>query len=842
MKIDFKKALPHIIAIAAFAIIALLYCSPVLEGKKVEQHDMVQANGMTKEATDFYAATKEAPLWSNSMFGGMPTFVTFTGPSSNHIAYLNKIFTLWLPEPANMLFLAMLGMYFLLCVMGMKNWVSGLGAVAYGFSSYNIIIIVVGHITKMMCMSYMAPVLAGIWLVIQGRYLLGGIITALMIALLINNNHLQVTYYMMIMIACFAIAAAIYYIKQKQLAQLAKAGAVLLIAAALGILPGSELWMVQKDYAQYTMRGSQSELTAAPDTAKVSKTAQTKKDGLDIEYAYRWSYGKYETFTFLIPRLVGGSNNEKISETSKAAELISERGQDGESFSKNAPLYFGPQPGTSGPVYFGAIICFLFVLSFFTVKSWHKWWLLAATLIGIVMSWGNNFMVVNEFLFNHLPLYNKFRAPTIILIIPQLTFVVLGCWALNEVISKKFTKEELLQKLKWAFYITAGLTFLIGVVGSFMGDFSAATDKQIFGDNKDLLTAFRADRASALRMDAFRSLLFILVAAAVLWAYIKDKLKWMPVVAIIGLAVIIDLFMVDKRYLDNEKFAEQDQIEANYRFTPADESILKDKDPNYKVLNLAGDPFNDAITSYAHKSVGGYSPAKLWIYQDLIENQIYNNIQNIGAKLQAGGTMESFDSAMMNNPVLNMLNTKYIITNDKAPALFNKYACGNAWFVNTISWANNANEEMKALTDFNPATTAVIDKRFEKTVGALQPSKDSTASVKLTKYGLNEMKYESNNPKDGLAVFSEIWYPGGWKAFIDGKETPLIRANYALRSLVVPAGKHTIEMKFEPEVFFKAKKISNITSYLLILLTVAIVLWELLRKKKGASVTEPVKE
>lgn len=837
MKIDLKKILPHVIAIAAFALIAIVYCSPALKGKKVEQHDMVEANGMAKEAQDYYNTTKDIPLWSNNMFGGMPTLVTFTGPSTNHVGFLNNVFSLWLPEPANMLFLAMAGMYFLLCVMGMRNWVSAIGGAAYGFSSYNIVIIVVGHVTKMMTMAYMAPVFAGIFLVFKGRYILGGIITALMLSLLIYNNHLQVTYYTMLTIGCITVAAAVYYIIKKQYKHLVIAGATLLAAAALGALPGSDLWMVQKDFAQYTMRGSQSELMPEKGDSLANKQKQADKGGLDIEYAFRWSYGKYETFTFLIPRLLGGSNNESISSSAKSAELISERGGDGEEYAKNVPLYFGSQPGTSGTVYFGAIICFLFVLSLFTIKSWHKWWLLAASILGIILSWGNNFMGVNEFLFNNLPLYNKFRTPSMALVIPQLTFVVLACWALSNAFKEGVDKNKLLKNVLWAGGITAGLVILFGVFGSFMGDFSSSSDKKIFGDNKDLIKALQEDRSSALLKDSLRSLFFIVVAAGALWAYAKNMIKWVPVIAIIGSFVLIDMLGVAKRYLGTDKFVDPEEIEAkNYAYTAADNSILQDKDPYYRVLNLAKDPFNDAITSYAHKSVGGYSPAKLWIYQDLIENQIYNNIQNIGAKLQAGGTLQSFDSAMMINPVLNMLNTKYVITNDKGPALQNRYACGNAWFVSNIKWAINANDEMALLTDFNPKATAVIDKRFEKTIGALQPAADTGSSITLTKYGLNALTYESKNSKDGFGVFSEIWYPGGWKAFIDGKETPLVRVDYALRGLVIPAGNHKIEMKFAPEVFFKARKISNLSSYLLIALTVILLGWEFWKSSKKEEV------
>jgi hypothetical protein len=842
----FNRILPHIAAIAGFAILSLLFCSPSFEGKVVRQHDMIQGEAMSKEAVDYYKNTGDLPMWQNNMFSGMPSFVTYSGPSAHKVGYIHRVLTLFLPMPAAMLFIAMAGMYLLLCVMRIRPLISATGAVAYGLSSYNLVIIVVGHITKMFAMAYMAPLLAGILLAYQGRYIVGGIITAIAMSMLVVNNHIQIAYYAMLIVFCLLIAALIHYLKNKQQANFIKASVVLAIAAVLGILPGAELLMVQKDYSQYTMRGSQSELTLT-DTGMAAPAKQNDKDGLDINYAFRWSYGKMETFTFLIPRFTGGSSNERVSAPTPLTRKLVEVGVDEEQakdISKGTPLYFGPQPGTSGPVYLGAIICFLFVLSLFIVKSWHKWWLVAASILGIVMSWGSNFMGLNEFLFNHLPFYNKFRAPSMSLVIPQLTFAVLACMALHEIAEQKtITAKELLKKTKWSLFITGGLVVLLGLLSGLYNDFIYSSDnsifKQMFGGNitddvnKELVSSLRRTRASALRLDSLRTLLFILIAAGAIWAYLKGKLKQAPTFIIIGVAVLIDMFAVGKRYLNADQFASKEDVEASYTPTVADLQIAKDTTKYARTLNLAADVFNDALTSYQHKSIGGYSPAKLWIYQDLIEHQIYNNMQTLINTLQKPGVTEpAIDSALMNTPVLNMLNMKHLIINPKGNPVTNRFALGNAWFVRGVKWVPDANTEMQSLSSFNPANEAVIDKRFEKQV-TITPYADSGSYIKLTKYGLNELVYESNNAKDGFGVFSEIWYPGGWKAFVDGKETPLVRTNYALRGMVIPAGKHKIEMKFHPDTFFKARKISAMSSWVLILLMFAAIgygVWQMRKK------------
>lgn len=802
--------IPHLGALVLFVALAFAFCSPVLEGKQLLQSDMVHYKGMQKEAADYYAATGDIPLWTNSMFGGMPTYVIYTGPSVNKIGFLNRVFALYLPNPVDMFFVLMMGMYVLLCILDFKYWISITGAIAYGFATFTITSIDAGHITKVMCMAYIAPILGGIILTYRKQYLAGGCLTALAAAVQIYNNHPQITYYTGIMAICLAVAAGIQAFREKQLPAFFKASVILVLAGILAMLPAMENLLLMKEYTPYTIRGSQSELT----TDQPGKPAQ-KSGGLDIAYAFQWSYGKGETFTMLLPHLVGGASGEKLSTNSHVYQTLTDIGvppaQAAEAVERPSwQLYWGGQPFTGGPVYIGAIICFLFILGLFIVNSWHKWWLVAATLIGVMLSWGSNFPVVNNFLFYHLPLYSKFRAPTMALVIPQVTMVILACWSLQELLYGKQTKAWLQQHLRMALYVTGGLVLLLAIGGSMLytfngpgdGNFLARYTQMLGGEipAARLLNALKQDRSSILRADGIRALVFILIAFAALWFFLKEKLKPGYAVGIIAFAVLFDLFQVDKNYLNEDSFMEASNLENYIAPSPADEMILRDKDPYYRVLNATTNPFLDANTSYFHKSVGGQSPAKLWIYEDLIEHQLTKN----------------------NMAVFNMLNTRYFIVPDQQSgqpvAQRNPGALGNAWFVKAIQWAPNANAEMKALDHFNPADTVIIDRRFQQTAGAFTPMADSNAHITLNKYGLNELTYTAVNTGTGLGVFSDIYYPAGWKAFIDGKETPILRVNYALRGLVVPAGKHDIVFRFEPATFFLGRKISAVSSILLLVL------------------------
>ncbi|WP_212005347.1 YfhO family protein [Chitinophaga sp. HK235] len=835
MKQNWLKAiLPHLAAIGIFILLATVYCSPVLEGKIVNQSDMMNVKGMAKEAKDYYEATGETPLWSNSMFSGMPTYVVYTGPGKNKLTIVNQLVTLGLPAPINMLFLAMICMYLLACILDFKYWIRVLGAIAFAFCSYNLILIDVGHVTKMYDIALMPAVLAGIILTYRGRLIGGAALTALATGLLIYNNHLQMIYYTLIMIICLVIGAFIHALKNQELPQFFKASVLLAFAGVLAALPAMDSLLTTKEYADYTMRGSKSELTLGKEDAK-----ENKSTGLDIDYAYEWSYGVPESFTFMIPGFVGNSSGQKLGTGSHVYEQMVSLGAPAAQVEQymeqmKFPLYYGAQErGTSGPVYVGAIICFLFILSLLVVSNWQKWWLLAVTIIGFILAWGKNFGFINDFLFYHLPLYNKFRAPSQALVLPSLTFVILACWALQEVANGKHTKEELLKKLKQATLISGGIIVVLGILGSMFWNFSSHSDAtmlnyfgQMLGGEanaKLMIRALEKDRSSLLLKDSIRSLVFIAIAAGAIWAYLKGKLQWQPAAIIIVAAVTIDLVQVDRNYLGKDSFVDESVLTSQLSPSQADLQIKQDPDPYYRVFNLTTSPFDDAIPSYFHKNIGGYSPAKLWIYQDLITHQISKN----------------------NMHVLNMLNTKYFIVPDQKTgqpvAQRNPDAYGNAWFVKGIVWAPDANTEMKTLDYLDTKDSAVVDKRFAKELGnGYQPITDSSATIKLTKYGLNSLEYASSNSQEGLGVFSEIYYPAGWNAYIDGKKTDIVRVNYALRGLKIPAGQHKIDLKFEPTTFFTGQKISSISSTVLVILVLGAFIFEIIAAGKKEEKQEPV--
>ncbi|NIG55289.1 YfhO family protein [Chitinophaga sp. Cy-1792] len=832
MKQNWLKAiLPHLAAIGIFLILATVYCSPVMEGKVVNQSDMMNVQGMAKEAKDYYERTGDIPLWSNSMFGGMPTYVVYTGPNANKLAIVNRAVCLFLPDPINMLFLAMACMYLLACVLNIRYWIRILGAIAFAFCTYNVIIIDVGHVTKMYDIALMPAVFAGILLTYNRKLISGFALTTLATGLFIYNNHLQVIYYTLICIAVLAIAAFVRALREKQLPDFFKASVVLAVAAILATLPNMNALMITKEYTDYTMRGSKSELTiASPDESGNSKK-DTKSTGLDINYAYDWSYGLSESFTFLIPGYAGNASSAKPGPNSNVAKALTNIGVPEAQLEQAMnqlpfPMYHGDQPkGTSGPVYVGAIICLLFVLGLIIVRSWHLWWLVPITIIGFILAWGNHFMVVNEFLFYHLPLYNKFRAPAMALVIPSFSFVVMAILALDELLKPENKQAAMLKGLSLSTQITAGVIVIVGIFGSMYMNFTSHSDAtimgyygQAFGNAENAKTVIRAlekDRADLMLWDSIRSLVFVGIAFALLWAYLKGKLNMTILAVALTLAVTIDLWQQDKKYLNSDSFVDDTTFMSELQPTAADLQIQKDPDPYFRVWNLSA-PLDNAAPSYFHKNIGGYSPAKLWIYQDMLDHQLVPVYQHI-----ASGKPSEQDWR-----ILAMMNTKYLIypgQNGQMVAQRTPENYGNAWFVKGILYAPDANSEMLALNTLDVKDSAVVDKRFIPQLGGqqFQPVADTNATIKLTQYGLNNLDYESNNSQEGFAVFSDIYYPAGWEAFIDGKQTDIIRTNYALRGMKIPAGKHKIEMKFAPKTFFTGAKISAISSILMLILVIA---------------------
>lgn len=810
MKEFLKKRIPHIIAVLVFIVIGIIYFAPaVLDNKALPQGDVISAQGMGKDLRDYHEETGEYAFWSNRMFGGMPANYTFLPPVFNLFAEIGRAFLLWNIFPnSNLVFLYLLGFYIFLISIGCKPWLSVIGAVAYAFATYNILIIEAGHVNKALVMATMAPIIGGVILCYRKKYLWGAIITLIFAGLNIYWNHQQITYYLLIIILILGIVYLIYAIREHTVKDFLKSSAVLLVVGCLAVLPAVGHLLTTVDYTKETMRGG----------AVLQNNAQGQKEssGLDIDYAFAWSYGKGESMTLLIPDFYGASSHYDIGKNSETYGLLHSSGQ-ADQFCKHAPAYWGDQPFTGGPTYVGAIICFLFLLGLQILKGREKWWLLIATVLSLILSWGRNFAVVNDFLFYHLPLYNKFRVPAMALVIAELTMVTMAVLALKEIICNKENRLQYLRPVYRAAGITGGLCLLFALFGGSLMSFSSPTDAA-YGNYPQLVEALRADRQHLLSADAWRSFFFIAAAVVVLWFYIKKSLNTKRVLILIGMLIFLDLWMVDKRFLNKDSFVPKRQAKEIVA-TPADRLILQDKDPNYRVLNLSANTFNESMTSYFHKSIGGYSPAKLRRYQDIIDYYFAKEI---------------------NMNVLNMLNTRYIIVpSQQGPQVQkNEQALGNVWFVDELKWVDSPDEEIRVLKDFNPAKTAVIDNVWKGHWDAwetLQPVQDTADFIRLKEYvNPGELVYESRSSQPHFAVFSEVFYKT-WKAYMDGKEVPLVRVNYILRGMVIPAGEHKIELKCIDEVYLRGRQYSLIGSIIVgitLLALLGLAVWRAMKKKR----------
>jgi hypothetical protein len=775
----------------------------MFEDKVLYQGDLQNMVGWGKDLRDYHAETGDYAFWSNSMFSGMPANYTFMPTQTNIFRPVSQIFILNLPGAhIGVLFIYLLGFYIFLISLGCKPLLSIVGSIAYAFASYNLIILEAGHVNKGLVMATMAPVLAGIILCYRRKYLLGGLITLIFTGINVVWHHQQISYYLMLIILILSIVYLIYAIKQKTVKAFFISSAILLVAALLGIAPSIGSLLSTMDYTKDTMRGG-SELRKAETTEKESS-------GLDIDYAYAWSYGKGETMTLLIPNFNGASSNYDIGENSELYRVMRPTGQAGR-IVKNAPMYWGGKPFTSGPNYAGAIICLLFVLGVIIVKGPEKWWLLGGTLLSVFLAWGKNFSVLNDFLFYHLPLYNKFRTPEMALTMAGVTMAALAILALKQVFDNKENRRQYLKPLHISAGITGGLCLIFALLGSGLMSFTGVVDEQL-KNNPDMLAAIVADRKSMLSADSWRSFVFILLATGVLWYYITKKFKTVYLISIIGALILIDLWTVDKRFLGDDDFISKKQS-GKIVPTEADQQILQDKDPDYRVLNLTSSTFNESRTAYFHKSIGGYSPAKLQRYQDIIDY---------------------YFSRDWNINILNMLNTRYIITSGQQgqqQVQRNPGALNNAWFVNEIKWVDTPNQEIEALKDFNPAQTVVIDKQWQDKLPDWQTlqGSDSTAAIRLTDYANpGNLFYESNSSKPLLAVFSEVHYKT-WKAYIDSQEVPVIRVNYILRGLAIPAGAHKIEFKCVDGIYQRSEALSTASSWIVgivILCLIGFYIWK----------------
>lgn len=802
-----KKYKQELLIVLGFALLALAYCYPQLSGMKLNQHDNISWKAMSHEAMTYHEQTGKDVLWSNSMFGGMPTYTTYVAATNyNYPGFIQTVLQA-VGKPAYFFFIPMVCFFLLMRVLRVNKWIGALGAVAYAFSTYNGIIISVGHETKMLTMGYIPAALAGMLLIYREKWLTGAALLAVTFALIFANNHFQVIYYALIMFGCFGVAMLVNAVKEGKVKSFVISSLITIASVGIGVGPSMPSLLTTAEYAKETMRGGGSELSGHD---------QKKNGGLDKEYAFRWSNGIGETFCLMIPYLYGGSSGESADKAPKTLEAIG--GQ-----ADKLPLYWGPQPFLSGPVYFGAIICFLFVLGLLAVKSVHKWWIVAASAICIVMSWGKNFEAINYFLFDTLPYLNKFRTPSMILVIPEFLFPLLGAWALQEVWERR--KDPAMWKhVKMAAGITAGLCVLLGVGGSAFFDFTGGGDARI---PENMLQLLKEDRASLAMKSGLTSAFYILASAGLIWAFLNDRVKESVMIGGIAALVVADLFSVSSNYLNKESYVDAAEYDAIFEPTAADKAIMQDPDPYYRVLDLTRDTYNDAVQAYFHKCVGGYHPAKMEIYQDLIDRHM---------------------SQGFNREVLNMLNTKYIIAGQRGQEprpMPNPGACGNAWFVEEVKWANTADDEMNGLnapgigdtaeipSAFDARKMAVIRSTFKKELEGYNFGKDSAASIRLSQYGLDDLTFESNNSRDGLAVFSDIYYQKGWKAYVDEKETPIIRANYVLRAIKVPEGQHKIAFRFRPESFYNGQKMALASSILIIGLMLAAI-GQLFRKPKTA--------
>lgn len=793
MKTGIKAFFIHFFALVFFLIAALAYFYPVLQGKVIYQSDIVQYTGMAREQTDFRKETDTEPYWTNSAFGGMPTYQLGANYPHNYIKQLDRALR-FLPRPADYLFLYFLGFYILLCCMKIDYRLAVIGALAFGFSTYLIIILGVGHNAKAHAIAYLPMLLGGILLTFRKQYIWGFALTAVAMALEIMANHYQMTYYFMLLVLVIGAVYLVDAIRNKQLPHYFKSVGILLLAVALGIAANTSSLLATKEYADWSTRGKSS-LTIEPDGS-----ARTNTGGLDREYITQYSYGIAESLNIFIPRLFGGSNSENLGEDSKTYTYLTEQGLSRSmalEFASGLPLYWGDQPIVAGPAYIGAIVFFLFILGIFLVHGKRKWWLLVGAILALMLSWGKHFGLLTDFMIDYFPLYNKFRAVSSIQVILELCAPVLAVLAIKELLKTTVPAVIKLRALKISFFIVGGLAVLLLLIKGLF-DFTAINDAnlaQYYGD--EILSMIRRDREAVYINDTIRSFVYVLLAALALWLYIKERVGKNLVLLGLGLLIAFDLVVVAGRYVDESDFVSSREMRAPFSQTAMDRQILED--PAIFRVYDPEEGINGARTSYFHHSIGGYHAAKPAGIQDLFDFHIYNN----------------------NIEVLNMLNVKYVAQKDEEGnkyAAMNPGANGNAWFVEELIAVPDANGEIRALDSINTKLQAVVNTQKFPMVVPKHFVKDSAATISLTEYQPNKLVYTASNTAAGLAVFSEMYYPHGWQAYIDGEEVSHFSVNYVLRALEVPAGEHQISFRFEPRVVQTGSTVSLFSTVLLALL------------------------
>ncbi|SKB82829.1 membrane protein YfhO [Parapedobacter luteus] len=820
MKTWFNNNSTHLAVIGVFIAICFLYFTPAWQGKVLYQQDVLLAQAGQKEIVDIKARDGDMPLWTNSMFGGMPSYQVLMELPNNLTTYLLRGVKAVFPHPIDVVLLYLLGAYLLFTVLKVRPWLAAVGAIAFAFSSYNFIYIEAGHANKTYAVAFMAPILAGILLAFRGRYLWGAVLLALAMALEIRVNHIQVTYYLFLAVLILVGIELYHAVKEKRLLGFGRAIVYQAVAVLVALAVNASLLWPTYEYSKETLRGRANLKT---------ENAQRADNGVSREYAYQWSQGVGESLTFLIPNAYGGGTSTQLDASSNVAKVLMNHAYSPEA-AANFPTYWGEKDFTSGPWYFGAGVVFLFILGLFVVKGKLKWWLLATTALVLLLSFGRHFPLVSDLFFNYFPMYNKFRAVESVLIIATLSVPILAVLTVSEIATQGDKIKKLDKKLLYVLYGVGGAVLLIALLPDVFLSFKSSNHQamiqqyaQQLRDNtlaNELVSALVKDRAALARADAFRSLLFIVITFGLVWLLVKNKLKVQSVVMLLGLVTLIDLWSVDKRYLNADRFV--DKLQLNRQFIQereVDRLILMDRDPNYRVFDLTTNPFADSRTSYFHKSIGGYHAAKLMRYQEVIERQF---------------------SGAINEDVLDMLNTRYIITRDNNQnserIQRRNTAAGNAWFVEKVTLVKDNEEEMQAINGFDPRKEAFIHEEFKPWLDEKRLRTPVNATIELTSYRPDRLVYEYSTPNDALAVFSEIWYDKGWKAFVDGEELPILRANYLLRALQLPGGNHKVEFKFEPQSYHLGETISLVGSIVL-LFGIGLAIW--LEVRKG---TAPVKK
>jgi len=798
----FKRNSIHFIIAAIFLVICFIYFTPAFQGKTLGQNDVTRAQSTQKEIND-YKAKDTTILWTNQIYGGMPAFQIWAPYKANLTSWVINAINYSLPSPVGTILVFLLGAYLLFSVLKLNPWLAAAGAIAFTFSSYNIILLVAGHANQAFAIAFFAPILAGILLIIRGKHFIGAAITALALALEIRANHVQMTYYLLLVLLILVFIELYHAIKSKTTAAFLKSLAYVGAAVVLAIAVNASMLWSTYEYGKDTIRGK----------SNLTQHTTEPSNGLPKDYAYQWSQGVGECITFLIPNAYGGGGRGPSDADSHVVKALVDKGAPADQavyIAQNAmPLYWGEKPFTEGPFYFGAVICFLFIWGLLIVKNRIKWWLLGAVIFTMLLSFGKNWPYVSDLFFNYFPLYNKFRAVESILAVAGLCFPILALLAVNEAIVND-NKADLFKKLKITFYITGGITLIIAVLPSLFLSFKPSNQlayidqlsQMLKIDNataSSLAQALIEDRASVAQADALRSLIFVALTFAITWAFIKKKIN-VTVLSVGFLALIlVDLWTVDKRYLNNDSFAaKQDNNAPQPR--EVDQFILKDKDPDFRVIDLTQSIKGDGITPFFYKSIGGYSAARLKRFEEVVDEQLTKSI---------------------NHEVLDMLNTKYIISQDpKSQNLAmqaNQTACGHAWFIKSIKYADNADQEMQAISSFDPKNEAIVDKQYKNDIDEKALGNDPAGKIDLVSYNPDHMIYQSGSTASQIAVFSEVYYNKGWKMLIDGVEKPYFRANYLLRAAQIPVGNHKIEFIFHPTSYYAGENISLAGSILLVL-------------------------